>query len=98
MRISELQLQQVNHQIEALRKAGNFYGNKLKEAGITGVSSAEEFEALPFSEKKDLREAYPLGLMTAPEEKIVRIRSLPDTACGPRASASRPARNGWARW
>ena len=79
MRITELQLQQVNHQIEALRNAGNFYGNKLKEAGITGVSSAEEFEALPFSEKKDLREAYPLGLMTAPEEKIVRIHSSSGT-------------------
>ena len=79
MRISELQLKQVNNRIEALRKAGNFYGQKLKDAGITGVSSPEEFEALPFSEKKDLREAYPLGLMTAPEDQIVRIHSSSGT-------------------
>ena len=79
MRISEKQLAQVNDRIQALVGAGSFYGKKLSEAGITSVSSAEEFEALPFSEKSDLREAYPLGLMTAPEEEIVRIHSSSGT-------------------
>ena len=79
MRISEKQLAQVNDRIRALVGAGSFYGKKLSEAGITSVSSAEEFEALPFSEKGDLREAYPLGLMTAPEEEIVRIHSSSGT-------------------
>lgn len=79
MQISELQMQQVNKQIEALRRAGSFYGKKLEEAGISGISSQEDFEKLPFSEKDDLREAYPLGLMTAPEEKIVRIHSSSGT-------------------
>ena len=79
MQISELQMQQVNKQIEALRRAGSFYGKKLEEEGISGISSQEEFEKLPFSEKDDLREAYPLGLMTAPEEKIVRIHSSSGT-------------------
>ena len=51
MQISPLQLEQVNHQIQALRDAGSFYGKKLEEAGITGVSSVEDFENLPFSEK-----------------------------------------------
>ena len=79
MRISDQQIQLVNRQINALLAADNFYGKKLKEAGVTGVSSPEEFEALPFSEKNDLRGAYPLGLMTAPEEKIVRIHSSSGT-------------------
>ena len=79
MRISEKQLAQVNDRIQALVGAGSFYGKKLSEAGINSVSSAEEFEALPFSEKSDLREAYPLGLMTAPEEEIVRIHSSSGT-------------------
>ena len=79
MQISELQIHQVNKQIEALRRAGSFYGKKLEEAGISGISSQEDFEKLPFSEKDDLREAYPLGLMTAPEEKIVRIHSSSGT-------------------
>ena len=79
MQISELQLSQVNKQIRALKKAGSFYGKKLAEAGIDQVNSPEEFEQLPFSEKSDLRDAYPLGLMTAPEEDIVRIHSSSGT-------------------
>ena len=79
MQISELQISQVNNQIQALRNAGSFYGKKLEEAGISGISSPEDFEKLPFSEKNDLREAYPLGLMTAPEKDIVRIHSSSGT-------------------
>lgn len=79
MQISDLQISQVNNQIKALRNAGSFYGKKLEKAGITGISAPEDFEKLPFSEKHDLREAYPLGLMTAPEEDIVRIHSSSGT-------------------
>lgn len=79
MQISKLQIQQVNKQIQALIKAESFYGRKLEEAGITGIATSEDFEQLPFSEKNDLREAYPLGLMTAPEEDIVRIHSSSGT-------------------
>ena len=83
MQITEKQLEQVNSRIKALVSAGSFYGKKLKDAGITEVSSYEEFLKLPFSEKKDLRDAYPLGLMTAPEEKIVRIHSSSGTTGTP---------------
>ena len=79
MQISNEQLELVNKQINALIKAENFYGKKLKEAGVSEVKSAEDFEKLPFSEKNDLRDAYPLGLMTAPEEEIVRIHSSSGT-------------------
>ena len=79
MKITENQLALVNSRIDALISAGSFYGKKLEEAGITHVNSQEEFEALPFSEKNDLREAYPLGLMTAPEKDIVRIHSSSGT-------------------
>ena len=79
MRISDKQIELVNKEIDALRQAESFYGKKLREAGVSKVSSPEEFEELPFSEKNDLRGAYPLGLMTAPEEKIVRIHSSSGT-------------------
>ena len=52
MEISELQISQVNKQIEALIKAESFYGKKLEEAGITRISTSEDFKKLPFSEKK----------------------------------------------
>ena len=79
MKITETQIAQVNGQIQALIKAESFYGKKLDEAGVSSISSAEDFQKLPFSEKSDLRNAYPLGLMTAPEEKIVRIHSSSGT-------------------
>ncbi|MBQ1475647.1 MAG: phenylacetate--CoA ligase [Firmicutes bacterium] len=79
MQISKAQIEQVNKQIGALVKAGSFYGKKLAEAGFDAIETPEDFEKLPFSEKADLREAYPLGLMTAPEEQIVRIHSSSGT-------------------
>ncbi len=83
MQITETQLDLVNRQIERLRASNNFYGTRLKEAGITGVSSAEEFLKLPFSQKQDLRDAYPLGLAAVPEEEIVRIHSSSGTTGTP---------------
>ena len=83
MKISNRQLTLVNERIMALIASGSFYGKKLKEAGITSVDSAEAFEELPFSEKSDLRDAYPLGLMTAPEKDIVRIHSSSGTTGKP---------------
>ena len=79
MHITDAQLEQVNHQIQRLIASDNFYGRRLKEAGITGVASEEDFLALPFSEKQDLREAYPLGLSAVPQNEIVRIHSSSGT-------------------
>ena len=83
MQITEQQLALVNSRIEALVKSGSFYGKKLSEAGISHVDSPADFEKLPFSEKNDLRDAYPLGLMTAPESEIVRIHSSSGTTGKP---------------
>ncbi|MBP3214620.1 MAG: phenylacetate--CoA ligase, partial [Clostridium sp.] len=79
MQINEKQLAQVNHQIERLLAADNFYGKRLRKAGVSHLESAEDFVKLPFSEKQDLREAYPLGLMTCKEEEVVRIHSSSGT-------------------
>ncbi len=79
MRISKQQIELVNREIDALIGANSFYGKKLKEVGVSKISTPEDFENLPFSEKSDLREAYPLGLMTAPEDQIVRIHSSSGT-------------------
>ena len=83
MQITAQQITQVNHQIEALISAGSFYGKKLESAGITRIHSQAEFEKLPFSQKSDLRDAYPLGLMAVPEEEIVRIHSSSGTTGTP---------------
>ena len=83
MQINETQLKQVNTQIGRLITADNFYGKRLKAAGVDKVETVEDFLNLPFSEKEDLREAYPLGLMTCKEEDIVRIHSSSGTTGKP---------------
>ena len=83
MQISPNQLTLVNKQIERLISSNNFYGKKLKEAGVKKLESAEDFNALPFSEKDDLRNAYPLGLMACLEEEVVRIHSSSGTTGTP---------------
>ena len=83
MEINAKQIELVNDRIKALINADNFYGKRLKDAGIERVDSAGDFEKLPFSEKADLRDAYPLGLMTAKEEDIVRIHSSSGTTGKP---------------
>lgn len=83
MEITKEQLALVNDRIRAMRKVGSFYGKRLEDHGIECVDTTEDFKKLPFSEKKDLRDAYPLGLMSVPEEEIVRIHSSSGTTGKP---------------
>lgn len=83
MKLSELQLAQVDAQIKRLIQTDSYYGKIYKEAGIDGVSSQEEFEKLPFSSKSDLRNAYPLGIQAVPDEDVVRIHSSSGTTGKP---------------
>lgn len=79
MTINERQISLVNDRIRKLLASGSFYGKRLREGGVDGIRTREDFENLPFSEKNDLREAYPLGLMTVPESEIVRVHSSSGT-------------------
>lgn len=83
MEITKEQLALVAERIGAMREAGSFYGKRLAACGIDRVETAEDFRRLPFSEKKDLRDAYPLGLMSVPEEEIIRIHSSSGTTGKP---------------
>ena len=83
MKLNEKQLQQVDAQVKRLLKSGSFYGEVYRKAGISGVSSQEDFEKLPFSSKDDLRNAYPLGIQAVPEEEVVRIHSSSGTTGNP---------------
>lgn len=83
MRLNAAQIAQVDAQIKRMIKADTHYGRKFAEKGISGVASQEEFEALPFSSKHDLREAYPLGIQAVPDDQIVRIHSSSGTTGTP---------------
>ena len=83
MKLNDTQLAQVDAQVKRLIAGDSYYGRKYKEMGITQVRSQEEFEALPFSSKDDLRNAYPLGIQAVPDEEVVRIHSSSGTTGKP---------------
>ncbi len=83
MKLNEKQIELVDRQVKRLIASGSYYGEKYKAMGITGVQSQEDFEKLPFSEKDDLRNAYPLGIMACDESEIVRIHSSSGTTGTP---------------
>ena len=83
MRLNETQIKQVDAQIKRLIKTDSYYGKMYRDAGITGVSSQEDFEKIPFSSKADLRNAYPLGIQAVKDEEVVRIHSSSGTTGKP---------------
>ena len=60
-----------------------FYKEHFKGIDVNSINTQEDFEKLPFSDKGDLRNAYPLGLQAVPDEKIVRIHSSSGTTGTP---------------
>ncbi|MEA4923149.1 MAG: phenylacetate--CoA ligase [Eubacteriaceae bacterium] len=83
MKMSNETLAQIKNQMERVKAAGGFYAGRLKDVDINKINSKEDFEQLPFSEKADLRDAYPLGLAAVPDEDIVRIHSSSGTTGTP---------------
>ena len=62
---------------------GGFYRERFAGISPEDIKSREDFERLPFTEKEDLRGAYPLGLLAVEEERIVRIHSSSGTTGTP---------------
>ena len=60
-----------------------FYAKKFAGIDIDAIKDQSDFEKLPFTDKGDLREAYPLGIAAVPPEQIVRIHSSSGTTGTP---------------
>ncbi len=58
-----------------------FYRKKLEGAGVVpeDIKQLDDINSLPFTEKDELREAYPFGLMSVPEKDIIRIHASSGT-------------------
>ncbi len=84
MKMTESQFQQIKDQIIKLTaQKGSFYHKKFDGIDVSAIQTQSDFEKLPFTNKSDLREAYPLGLQAVPDEEIVRIHSSSGTTGTP---------------
>ena len=83
MQMTDDQLALIKKQFKTLKDRSAFYAAKFDGIDLTDVQTQEDFEKLPFSEKDDLRNAYPLGLQAVPDEDIVRVHSSSGTTGTP---------------
>ena len=83
MKPSKEQLELIDKQVKRLVAGDSYYGKMYREAGITEIKSEEDFYKIPFTDKQDLRNAYPLGIQAVPDEEVVRIHSSSGTTGKP---------------
>ena len=76
------------HQLSGLKWTVNhayhgssFYSKKLDDANIRpdDIHNLEDIEKLPFTTATDLRDGYPLPLLSVPESEVVRIHASSGT-------------------
>lgn len=71
--------------VEQVLKA-SYYKKKLAQVGIYypgDVKTLDDFRRIPLTEKEDLRQNYPFGLLAEPMEKIVRVHASSGTTGKP---------------
>lgn len=84
MKMNETQFKEIKDLLLRLMKVENgFYKKKFEGIDVEAIQSQEDFEKLPFTNKDELREGYPLGLMAVDESEIVRIHSSSGTTGTP---------------
>ncbi len=83
MKMNEYQKEIILDLLSSIKDRSPFYAKKYKDVDTSVIKTQEDFETLPFTDKADLREAYPLGLAAVPEKEIVRIHSSSGTTGTP---------------
>lgn len=80
-KIQELQLEKLKKQAFKMYDNNAFYRKKFNEKGIEpgDIRSLDDVNKLPFTEKKDLRDNYPLGLISGQWEKVTRVHMTSGT-------------------
>ncbi|WP_088228425.1 phenylacetate--CoA ligase [Desulfosporosinus sp. FKB] len=81
--MNQTQFDAIKKMLVKLSRVDGFYKKKFAGINLTAIQSQEDFEKLPFTDKGDLREAYPLGLQAVPDSEIVRIHSSSGTTGTP---------------
>ena len=76
-------LEKIRESIRHAMEGGAFYAQRFAGINADDIRTEEDFRKLPFTDKGDLRGAYPLGLQAVPDEQVVRIHSSSGTTGTP---------------
>jgi phenylacetate-CoA ligase len=78
----------LKHQLKGLQwtvahayEGSSFYRKKLDQAGVlpADIQTLDDIRKLPFTQADDLREGYPLPLLSVPDSEVVRIHASSGT-------------------
>ncbi|MEG0230078.1 MAG: phenylacetate--CoA ligase family protein, partial [Oscillospiraceae bacterium] len=83
MQLNKNQIKMLEKQLLYAKENSSLYKEKYANINLENTLSQQAFENLPFTEKSELREGYPLGIMAAKEEDVVRIHSSSGTTGQP---------------
>lgn len=84
-KLKSIQNERLSQMIERIYFNVPFYRKKLQEKGIEpgDITSVDQLKDLPFTNKSDLRDNYPFGLFTVPQNEIVRLHASSGTTGKP---------------
>lgn len=80
-----LQGERLQNMVELVYHNVPFYRQKLQNAGIEpgAIRTIDDLKDLPFTTKQDLRDNYPFGLFSVPQQDIVRLHASSGTTGKP---------------
>jgi phenylacetate-CoA ligase len=83
--LERLQLQRLSGGLDRVSSRVPFYRGKLAGAGIApdDIRSIEDLARLPFTNKADLRDNYPFGLLAVPMKEVIRVHASSGTTGKP---------------
>ena len=83
--LSGLQLERLRKLIDRLLGLGGLQGARLREAGVTSGAEVNfaTLSRLPTTDKRDLWETYPFGLLAVPREEVVAVHGSSGTGGRP---------------
>jgi len=85
VKLRKLQSERLVKLVKRVYKTVPFYKNLFDEAGvgISTIKSIDDLHKLPFTKKTDLRNQYPFGFLTVPQDKLARIHCSSGTTGKP---------------
>jgi phenylacetate-CoA ligase len=82
-RLALLQLDRLRQLVERVKQSVPLYRERLADIEPEDLASLEELRTLPFTQKDDLRDTYPLGMNAVPQDALARIHASSGTTGKP---------------
>ncbi|NLB35081.1 MAG: phenylacetate--CoA ligase [Elusimicrobia bacterium] len=85
LEVDLLRKQQLEYIKKIVKRVGKseYYGKIFKNLGGFSINNWEDFKSLPFTEKQDLRDSFPYGLLVTDLTDVIRLHSSSGTTGNP---------------